>query len=561
MLAILCLLGCTSGEATVDRDDPQPPVVNDGRVAVDLALSVSATNGQTRIASSDVVNPPSFEIEGLSVLPFVIPFGQDSIRKADIPVMDAFTSFTTSGKHYLIPNKKMNIGINAFLCYAKAKHTNDYSATNHGSLNTNSSTLTSKEKWKERKFSLTPILRPTVSADSTVILAYMNSIAGAIRTNLTESFNSFANLKGGSYQGLAASSKNIIAYVNEWLGKAIDDNIKNAIKNTYYVELTDAANEADKRVKAIKGITSYPGIFPDGGAVIKWKDDDGKKCFEYENYPAYAYPAERYFYANSCIVTSNASQSTYYPNNEWSTIISKYTDGDVVASTTRSVAIKNPLRYGVAGMEIHIKANTSSEIDYLLDANPEYTQQKVTLGNETFPLTAIIVGSQVEQNCFFEPANPTSQNERELLIYDTNVKVDKTSGKDYVCLGETNSETFSAPVYTLGLQTKDDVSLKVVLEFENNRTTAFISENGVIHPGTKFYMVASVIPPGTGEIGKRVMTRGHMTVVNLTIGSLKTAYNALPDLSSDKLRLFDVVEARIREWKPGDTGEHEVYNW
>ena len=520
MLAILGLLGCTSGEATVDRDDPQPPVVNDGRVAVDLALSVSATNGNTRIASSDVVNPASFEIEDLSVLPFVIPFGQDSIRKADIPVMEALTGFISSGKHYLISNQKMNIGINAFLCYAKAKHTNDYSATNHGSLNTNSSTLTSKEKWKERKFSLTPILRPTVSADSTVILAYMNSIAGAIRTNL-----------------------------------------KNAIKNTYYVELTDAANEADKRVKAIKGITSYPGIFPDGGAVIKWKDDDGKKCFEYENYPAYAYPAERYFYANSCIVTSNASQSTYYPNNEWSTIISKYTDGDVVASTTRSVAIKNPLRYGVAGMEIHIKANTSSEIDYLLDANPEYTQQKVTLGNETFPLTAIIVGSQVEQNCFFEPANPTSQNERELLIYDTNVKVDKTSGKDYVCLGETNSETFSAPVYTLGLQTKDDVSLKVVLEFENNRTTAFISENGVIYPGTKFYMVASVIPPGTGEIGKRVMTRGHMTVVNLTIGSLKTAYNALPDLSSDKLRLFDVVEAGIREWKLGDTGEHEVYNW
>ena len=555
LLAVLGLLGCTSGEATVDRDDPQPPVVNDGRVAVDLALSVSATNGNTRIASSDVVNPVSFEIEGLSVLPFVIPFGQDSIRKADIPVMDAFTSFTTSGKHYLIPNQKMNIGVNAFLCYAKAKHTNDYSATNHGSLNTNSSTLTSKEKWKERKFSLTPILRPTVSADSTVILAYMNSIAGAIRTNLSESFNSFANLKGGSYQGLAASSKNIIAYVNEWLGKAIDDNIKNAIKNTYYVELTDAANEADKRVKAIKGITSYPGIFPDGGAVIKWKDDDGKKCFEYENYPAYAYPAERYFYANSCIVTSNASQSTYYPNNEWSTIVSKYTDGNVVASTTRSVAIKNPLRYGVAGMEIHVKANAA-----MLGV---YNGEPVTLTSTMFPLTAVIVGSQVEQNCFFEPNDPTNQEEKEYLIYDTKTEVVKPSKEtpEYVYLGETGPETLSLPVYTLGLQTKDDVSLKVVLEFENNSDDSFTSQNGVIHPGTKFYMVASVVPPGTGEIGKRVMTRGHMTVVNLTIGSLKTAYNALPDLSSDKLRLFDVVEAGIREWKPGQTGEHEVYNW
>ena len=58
MLAVLGLLGCTSSDATIDRDDPQPPVVNDGRVAVDLALSVSTTSGNsgatTRMAA-DVV--------------------------------------------------------------------------------------------------------------------------------------------------------------------------------------------------------------------------------------------------------------------------------------------------------------------------------------------------------------------------------------------------------------------------------------------------------------------------------------------------------------------------
>ncbi len=538
MLAVLGLLGCTSGEATVDRDDPQPPVVNDGRVAVDLALSVSATNGNTRMASSDV-NPTSLNIDGFNIIPFSIPSDQDSIRLTDASVMDAVTGFATSGQHYLSDNQELNIGINAFLCYAKAKHEEPYSETSYGSLTRIGSGLASK-------FSLTPILRPTVSADSTVILAYMNSIAGAIRTNLPESFNSFANLKGGSYQGLAASSKNIIAYVNEWLGKAINENIENAIKNTYYVELTDAANEADKRVKAINGITSYPGIFPDGGAVIKWKDDDGKKCFEYENYPAYAYPAERYFYANSCIVTSNASQSTHY-ENEWPAVVLNYTDGNVVASTTRSVAIKNPLRYGVAGMEIHILGNGTLDVS---EGNP------VNLTSDKFLLTAVIVGSQVEQNCFFEPASPTNQEEKEYLIYD------KQIANEGVYLRTATSETDKGPcVYTLGLQTKDDVSLKVVLEFENKSGAAFISENGVIYPDTKFYMVASVVPPGTGEIGKRVMTRGHMTVVNLTVGSLKRAYNALPNLRSDKLRLFDVVEAGIREWKPGDTGEHEVYNW
>lgn len=542
MLAILCLLGCTSGEAPVDRvDPPQPPVVNNGRVAVDLALSVSATNGNTRIASSDVVNPASFEIEGLSVLPFMVPSDQDSIRKTDTPVMNAVTGFEkpdNNYKHYLVSNKQLNIGVNAFLCYAKAKHAGDYSATNHGSLTITGSGLDSK-------FTLTPITKPSPSE---VILNYMNSIAGADWSSIPASFDSFINLKSGTPQGLAGSSKNIIAYVNEWLDKSIPDAIKNVIRSGTYVTLDN-----NNKVTAIVGVTDYPGTFPDGSAVIKWDNTENKFVHETyqkwdgtqyvdEYFPDYAYPAERYFYANSRIVTSNASQSTHY-NNDWSTVVSKYTDGDVVASTTQSVAIKNPLRYGVAGMEIHVKASSVTINDYGTKA--------ITLEETTFPLTAVIVGSQVEQNCFFEPNDPTNQEEDEYLIYDKQIKDEGVYLK-----GEQ-----SKAVYTLGLQTKDDVSLKVVLEFQNDSGEAFTSENGVIYPGTKFYMLASVVPPGTGEIGKRVMTRGHMTVVNLTIKSLKSAYNALPDLSSDKLRLFDVVTAGIRSWQPGQTGEHEVYNW
>ena len=58
LLALCCWQGCASGEAPVDRDDPQPPVVNNGRVAIDLALSVSTTSGNssatTRMAA-DIV--------------------------------------------------------------------------------------------------------------------------------------------------------------------------------------------------------------------------------------------------------------------------------------------------------------------------------------------------------------------------------------------------------------------------------------------------------------------------------------------------------------------------
>ena len=537
-------------------------------VTVDLALNVSAANGNTRMASG-VVNPTTLDIDGWSVLPFVVSSDQDSIRKTDTPAMNALTDFPTYEKHYLISGQKLNIGVNAFLCYAKAERsTSDYSATNHGSLTTTVSGLASK-------FALTPISKPSASE---AILDYMNSIADAGNwkdqsgTAATE-FNKFINLKNGEPQGLAGSIKNIIAYVNEWYTKAgsiagIGEDIQKAIHKNDYVTVTDGKVTAIKDQTTGNTIGDYPGTFPDGSAVIKWindVNDPTKSAFAYESFPDYAYPAERYFYANSRIVTSNASQSAHY-GNEWSTVVSQYTDGDVVASTTRSVAIKNPLRYGVAGMEIHVKANAT-----MLGV---YNGEPVTLTSTMFPLTAVIVGSQVKQNCFFEPDEPVNQEEDEYLIYDTKTEVVKPSKEtpEYVYLGETGPETLSLPVYTLGLQTKDDVSLKVVLEFENNSGAAFTSENGVIHPGTKFYMLASVVPPGEhglipnttteyGDVGKRVMTRGHMTVVNLTIKSLKSAYNALPDLSSDKLRLFDVVTAGIRSWKPGQTGEHEVYNW
>ena len=96
MLAVICLLGCTSDNATIDRDDdPQPPVVNDDCVLVDLALSVSATNAHTRMTPT-VVNPTSLDIDGLSVLPFIISSNQDSIRMTDTPAMDAITGFATS---------------------------------------------------------------------------------------------------------------------------------------------------------------------------------------------------------------------------------------------------------------------------------------------------------------------------------------------------------------------------------------------------------------------------------------------------------------------------------
>ena len=577
MLAVLWLLACTSS----DSDDPQPSIINNGCVAVDLALSVSATNSNTRMAYG-VVKPTS--LSGLSlnfsVLPFIIPSSQDTITTSNTPLAGPITSFSRDPNHYhyLSDQVDLTIGTNAFLCYANVDHGTIYDKSSNGYLKVEGTGLSTTFDWEHIQQASTDPNNP--NADAVKILNCLNAIATVEYSNgltwnnsedeiIADLFNRFVN----NSQSIAGSSRNIIAYVNYWYHEAntIADPLKTAIKNAISANFTVTGDD----VKAINDITSYPAGLPDGNAVITWNKT--LKKFEYDEikwdatsneyyhlpdndkFVNYVYPAERYFYANSRIKTSTSSQKDNYTASRWAEkaettdengVLDYYDDANIVASTTRSVAIKNPLSYGVAALEIHIKANTSSEINYLRDANSEYTKQMVTLETGTFPLTAIIVGSQVKQNCFFEPV--ISDNKVEYLIYDTNVTA---------CLGATNEETYSDPIYTLGMQTKDGESMKVVLEFENNSDKDFISEDGIIYRHTKFYMVASVVPPTNEGIGKRVMTRGHMTVVNLTIKSLKSAYNALPDLRSDKLRLFDVVEAGIRKWQTGQTGEHEFFNW
>ena len=557
-LALCCWQGCTTAES----DEPQPqPQRTDDYVEVDVALSVSTTTGSsnssTRMAST-VVRPSSLGMQDCQIIPFSIPISQDSIKLGDQPnasTITGFTGFTPESRYYMSYNQRLPIGTNAFLCYARAQREASYSKANHGSISmTGGSTLSSI------RFNLESIQQAQTEPDARAvkILDYMNSIAtaGGWNTNTDETisneFKNFVNIKSGASQGLAGSSLNIIAYVNQWYDKvtsiaSIGTAIKNAIHSDAYVTVTNG------KVTAIKGVESYPVSLPDGSAVIKWNSTHGR--FEYEQFANYVYPAERFFYANSRIYTSADSRKSDYTKDTWNAVLATYenkgtdNNGVFVASTTRSVAIKNPLRYGAAGLEIRIKAN--AENSYLQDVDEESTNRNVTLGATTFPLTAIIVSSQVEQNYCFEPVNQNDANEK--VIYDTSL--------DNIYLGATNATTYSNPVYTIGLQTKDYLSMKVVLEFENNSAKDFISDNGVIYRGTKFYMLANVIPDGEQGKYKRVMTRGHMTTVNLEIRSLKSAYNALPDLTSDKLRLFDTVVAGIREWQTGQTGDHEVNNW
>jgi hypothetical protein len=82
----------------------------------------------------------------------------------------------------------------------------------------------------------------------------------------------------------------------------------------------------------------------------------------------------------------------------------------------------------------------------------------------------------------------------------------------------------------------------LVLEFQNNSTQTIEGVNhGLIHPGTKFYLVAKVKPDAVAanaeDYEKRVFTQDHITIMTMTVGTLAKAYNVVPNLLSPRLEI------------------------
>ena len=576
ILAVLMVLfsaACsTEKEPDIIPDVPVTPVeppVEDK--TVDLLLSVSTTQQEnaTRQSAEATQNAGNFRgiVESeMKLIPFDVT---RAIAKDDTP-MQLFTEVPSAqdanNKFYLAELKDVIIGTASFLCYAKApaikdgenvdKPKNGVLTFDHNANYTPSETTFSLEKIYDDNWSGTG-------------MEYMTQIATADGWNINSDdgpstlFKEFAAFSNGEYQPFAGSSANIVTYVNKWytkVGSLADETLRSAIQAAILKETY--VNISGTTVTSMKTVIPSASL-PAGSAVIKWADLEKK--FMYQNTPndpeSYVYPAELYYYANSQIKTSTTHWKTEYQSstNTWDNILGKYTvDNGVVDATTRSIAIKEPLSYGVACLAVKIRAGVST--DYLTDSNENYEASKIQLNDNSFPLTAILVGSQVEQGFDFTPKNPADDTEKEHIIYDPVIDQSIYLG----AVKATDETTFSKPVHTLALQTKEDKTVKVVLEFENNSDKTIVSESGDIFPGTKFYMVASIIPTGgTGDsdLYNRVLTRGHITTIELTIKSLKQAYNTLPNLNSDKLRVFETVKAGVSDWKPGLTTSHDVYNW
>lgn len=269
----------------------------------------------------------------------------------------------------------------------------------------------------------------------------------------------------------------------------------------------------------------YPGSIglPDGAAALRWNDNEKAFMVRIATTPMdnintvkrFTYPAELWYYVNSGIKTSTTEvgSDAYKTDADWATVLARYNqDLETVTIDTKSVAVKERLQYGVAHLQTVLNPINQSP---MYDAKGE--QVNYTVGD--FPLQGVIIGGQHTVGFDFKPQGEQSDMDAR-FIYD-------------------KEEITSGTVNTLVLQSYDGEKVPVVLELQNNSGHKFTGKDGIIYPGTKFYLVAYLDPAGMGEgtCAGRVFTQDFTTTANMTVSSKENAYTCIPDLLEPRLEI------------------------
>ena len=556
---LLMLAACGSSDDIANTVSPDGPVSGDEQSKVSLAFSVSSTAAQTR-SSAEMVQVSGFRgITTPTLLAFQV---RREVQKDDkaypASVSGASGIDGKNAKFFFYNDFQLPIGTSALLVYAKATPVND-KAVNGSTIstiptNTNPAAIT---------FSPDCIYSgTTVHADAQAIADYLTAIANTPNwegSSYDELRQNFIGKGAVAPTLIAGSSASVNAYVDKLiveLNKSGDSDLKTAI-------LAKIADKPDQLKDATKYYPASIGL-PDGVAALEW-DNDNKKFVpqttttlkDVNSLNVFAYPAELCYYGNSQIKTSESliGHTGYTSATDWKeNVLPNYTDGQIITSTTKSVAIENPLQYGVARLDVTIQAKTTK----LKDSDGT----DITVGATSFPLTGIIVGGQRRVGFDYKPLNSA---DAQSLVYDSQVKKDNNSSAYLLSTAPTATDA----VHTLLLQSLDGEDETIILEFENNckdgdnNGVTFKGIDGMINPGTKFYLIGTILKP-TEEEGKdytkRVFTQDYITSANITIESLSHAYNAVPDLYYDALTSFHVVNIDIKPWSESSTS-HSVYNW
>ncbi len=292
----------------------------------------------------------------------------------------------------------------------------------------------------------------------------------------------------------------------------------------------------------------------------------------------YMYPSELLYFDNSLLrVTDAEKEVADYPNgyNQWDVNAwSGWTVGKVVSST-RSVAVKNNINYGVAMLQTKVGLKLSTgETKYKdnrhalvpTEENQEFDEDII----KGFTLKGILIGGQYKKLGWNYLAKAGATDNENFTIYDNKIV-------DGAIPTQTNKENYTL-VFDNYNASGDQQDVLVALELQNGNVKDFYGKGGMIEKGATFYLVGKLqissavatgfawptyyaIPPyntsadsngnyGTSSDIKRVFIQDYMTTATFNINetSLQNAYNTVPDLRASQTSLGLSVDLN---WRTG----------
>ena len=403
-------------------------------------------------------------------------------------------------------------------------------------------------------------------AKATALATYLTSIAQASKTvsgttyawssastsnsGLKDLYDTFTSLRASSSFLVARTLTDLYNTLQRYQATQVEDDpaaaaVLEAIENNTYATVSGSA--IPYTVTLTGDAAGYPANInlPDGAVALTFTSGAFSPAvaamgdFTLNSLNQYTFPASLAYFGKSSVKTATESKQALYDGvNTWAQILAEYTQGVEVVSSTRSVAINDPINYGVGQFKVRVKHTASAIKD---SHNEDYT---VPAGGLVW--SGVLVGGQKRVDYQFEQISSESNV---FTIFDNHLN-GNTSGE--VKLESANYKDN----YTLVLGTADNDAKNDEIYFALemvNKGADFFGHDGLVPANGTYYLIGKLKIDANADQTNHpehynIFFKDYVTTANVTITSLANAYNVIPDLRSDGLELGFSVNL---EWQPG----------
>lgn len=525
---------------------------------------------KTRMSAENTQNNSNFlGMYDIYLLPLTSAGTASSAFTSVIPLA-AFNGFDGGSSNYkLYSDVNIPVGTKNFLFYGMGGTAAPTTAGDKFAKGILTSTLKATAKAEDVKFNLNTILTGT---DFTTQLGEMvdilNDVAAAegwstqADNELAALYEKYQKLVGGSANAVKLTLEELYNAVNT-MATATDESTQKTVATAIQTKIKTyfTPTEADGNITlAWTTENTFPTDLnvPEGAAQVDWQTDKfvavsrptvGTEDNALDVYNL-CYPASIAYFVNTPLWATSQMTVTW-PNTAAGWIAEGAFSGwgDVVTATTRNVALKNNIQYGVARLETTVKCKTATLEDNAQAVAGLTSNQSIVVPSAGFPVSAVLVGGQPDFVGW--DMHPVAAANFTQTVYDNALtgivaKFNEASATNYTLLLDNKQNTPSV--------------VNIAIELTNNTGTDFYGVDGKVANGAKFYLVAQLNPQGTTEVTKPegvtdVFQQDFTTKASLTISSLKNAYVTIPDLRASELSLGLSVDL---QWQTGMTFDVEI---